>query len=159
MGCENSKNITKYKALDMTARSKAIDKQLSMDADRLSREFKLLLLGAGESGKSTIVKQMKIIYENGYSQDERIRYKKIIFKNVIDAIINILDAMEKLSVYFTCPARVKDAKLVRNFASTFFFKNQLTHEIYNSIKRLWSNDDLQMVLEHSREYQVGNSTK
>ena len=159
MGCENSKNLTKYKAFDMTARSKAIDKQLSMDADRLSRELKLLLLGAGESGKSTIVKQMKIIYENGYSQDERIRYKKIIFKNVIDSIITILDAMEKLRTYFTCPGRVRDAKLIRNFARTFFLQNQLTHEIYNSIKRLWSSDDVQMAFEHSREYHVGDSTK
>lgn len=42
-------------------RSKMIDKNLREDGEKAAREVKLLLLGAGESGKSTIVKQMKII--------------------------------------------------------------------------------------------------
>ena len=51
-------------------RSRKIDRELALDGEKASREVKLLLLGAGESGKSTIVKQMKIIHETGYSQEE-----------------------------------------------------------------------------------------
>lgn len=34
--------------------------------------------GSGESGKSTIVKQMKIIHQNGYTQDELMQFKNIV---------------------------------------------------------------------------------
>uniref|UniRef100_UPI003873CD69 Guanine nucleotide-binding protein G(t) subunit alpha-3 n=1 Tax=Homo sapiens TaxID=9606 RepID=UPI003873CD69 len=43
-------------------RSKELEKKLQEDAERDARTVKLLLLGADNSGKSTIVKQMKIIH-------------------------------------------------------------------------------------------------
>jgi guanine nucleotide-binding protein G(i) subunit alpha len=37
--------------------------------------------GSGESGKSTVVKQMKIIHQNGYSRDELMLFKVTIYKS------------------------------------------------------------------------------
>lgn len=57
------------------------------------QEVKVLLLGSGESGKSTIVKQMKILHQNGYTQEELYEYKPFIYKNVMDCIKNVINAI------------------------------------------------------------------
>lgn len=48
---------------------------------------RLLLLGAGESGKSTIVKQMRILHVDGFSEREKKQKIEDIKKNIRDAII------------------------------------------------------------------------
>ncbi|KAJ7899672.1 heterotrimeric G-protein alpha subunit, GPA3-like protein [Mycena leptocephala] len=67
------------------ARSDAIDRQISEDSKRYKKECKILLLGSGESGKSTIVKQMKIIHQAGFDARERAEYRTTIYKNVLDS--------------------------------------------------------------------------
>lgn len=66
--------------------SKQIDSQLSKEKRAVRQEVKLLLLGAGESGKSTFAKQMQIIHKNGFSEEERITQRPVIFCNVLDSI-------------------------------------------------------------------------
>mgnify|MGYP002717944425 FL=1 len=46
----------------------------------------MLLLGAGESGKSTILKQMKLINEGSYTDKEREAYKEIIYSNTVQSM-------------------------------------------------------------------------
>jgi len=57
------------------ARSKMIEKNLKEDGIQAAKDIKLLLLGAGESGKSTIVKQMKIIHESGFTSEDFKQYR------------------------------------------------------------------------------------
>ena len=49
----------------------------------MENEVKLLLLGAGESGKSTVAKQLKIIHQDGFTEEERASYKSIIYNNTV----------------------------------------------------------------------------
>ncbi|KAJ6596622.1 heterotrimeric G protein alpha subunit C [Mycena sp. CBHHK59/15] len=67
------------------ARSDAIDRQIDEDSKRYKKECKILLLGLGGSGKSTIVKQMKIIHQAGFSPAERAEYRTTIYQNVLDS--------------------------------------------------------------------------
>jgi len=54
--------------------------------------------GSGESGKSTVVKQMKIIHQNGFSVEERISYRTAIYHNLLESAQAIVLAMHKLSI-------------------------------------------------------------
>ncbi|KAF8154375.1 heterotrimeric G-protein alpha subunit, GPA3-like protein [Mycena galopus ATCC 62051] len=67
------------------ARSDAIDRQITEDSKRYKKECKILLLGSGESGKSTIVKQMKIIHQDGFDERERAEYRTTVYRNVLDS--------------------------------------------------------------------------
>ncbi|EGW31469.1 uncharacterized protein SPAPADRAFT_67528 [Spathaspora passalidarum NRRL Y-27907] len=58
-----------------------------------SQEIKILLLGSGESGKSTIVKQMKILHQDGYTQEELYEYRAFVYKNILDCIKNVINAI------------------------------------------------------------------
>lgn len=60
------------------------------------KEIKVLLLGSGESGKSTVVKQMKILHQNGFSEEELREYKPFVYKNVLDCIKNVITAIQEL---------------------------------------------------------------
>ena len=81
-------------------RSRKIDRELAIDGEKASREVKLLLLGAGESGKSTIVKQMKIIHETGYSSEECLQYQPVVYSNTIQSLMAIIRAMGQLRIDF-----------------------------------------------------------
>lgn len=67
------------------------------------KELKVLLLGSGESGKSTIVKQMKILHKNGFSESEAYEYKPFVFKNVLDCVKNIINAIIDLQPELIAP--------------------------------------------------------
>lgn len=79
-------------------KDKEIDDYLATEGNKYDREIKLLLLGlllsffrnvlkrctgSGESGKSTLAKQMKIIHLNGFTDEERSTFKVAIYNNVV----------------------------------------------------------------------------
>jgi hypothetical protein len=59
-----------------------------------------LCLGAGESGKSTVLKQMKLIYAQGFSKNEKLEWKPVVFNNIVQAFRMIYDAMNELELKF-----------------------------------------------------------
>merc|ERR1719410_2235167 len=96
MGCCGMKG-DKEEADDekrMRKTNKEIEKQIQKDKQVYRATHRLLLLGAGESGKSTLVKQMRILHvEDPFSVEERAEKKADIRQNIRDAILTIAQAM------------------------------------------------------------------
>ena len=58
------------------------------------------LPGAGESGKSTVLKQMRLIHTKGFQLPERKQWKVTIFQNLVHAFQVVFGAMEEQEVEF-----------------------------------------------------------
>ncbi|XP_023210029.1 guanine nucleotide-binding protein G(i) subunit alpha-like isoform X2 [Centruroides sculpturatus] len=152
MGCAVSSSADK----EAVERSKKIDKDLRADGERQAREAKLLLLGAGESGKSTIAKQMKIIHESGYSKEECLKYRLVVHSNTIQSLIIIIRAMGQLKINFGDPMRTEDARQFFTIAGTSQ-EGELTPELAAIMKKLWLDSGVQECFTRSREYQLNDS--
>lgn len=50
--------------------------------------------GAGESGKSTVLKQMRVIHAGGFNKAERRQWRAVIFSNLVNAFQVIISAMQ-----------------------------------------------------------------
>ena len=60
-------------------------------------------LGTGESGKSTFIKQMRIIHGSGYSDEERRSLIKLVYQNIYLAMYTLIRAMETLKIPYENP--------------------------------------------------------
>lgn len=54
--------------------------------------------GSGKSGKSTLVKQMKIIHQDGFSDAELAEYRPVVYKNVLDSAQAVVVYMRKIGL-------------------------------------------------------------
>ncbi|KAI8908865.1 guanine nucleotide binding protein, alpha subunit [Powellomyces hirtus] len=139
-------------------RNDAIDMALRKEKTDLRNEVKMLLLGAGESGKSTIIKQMKLIHDNGYSPDERLAFKEIIFSNTVQSMRVIMEAMYNMNIALTNPANEKWRALILDVP------NQIESEVFpadvaQAVKELWKDEGVLSCIERSREFQLNDSAQ
>lgn len=62
----------------------------------------VFLLGTGESGKSTFIKQMRIIHGSGYSDEDRKGFTKLVYQNIFTAMQAMIRAMDTLRIQYMC---------------------------------------------------------
>ncbi|KAF9925503.1 guanine nucleotide-binding protein subunit alpha [Linnemannia zychae] len=135
-----------------------IESQLKRDRATLRNEIKMLLLGAGESGKSTILKQMKLIHEGSYSKEERESYKEIIFSNTVQSMRVILEAMDSMKLPLYHESNRNYAILVTSLTAQIE-GDYMPHEVAVAIQNLWLDPNVQQAFSRSREYQLNDSAK
>ncbi len=73
--------------------SKKIDADLEEERRQMEiyrKEPKILILGPSDSGKSTLLKQFKILHCSGFSSEEKDQAKYQIYKNLLIAAIILL---------------------------------------------------------------------
>lgn len=68
--------------------------EIKRDKKNKKRDRRVLILGTGEAGKSTIMKQMYIIHKNGFPQEFIDRKRETIAHNIVDALTALLEGLD-----------------------------------------------------------------
>lgn len=82
--------------------SEAIDRSLLSSNKAQKRFVKLFLLGAGESGKSTMLKQMRLVHQQAFSDFERRQYTEVIWFDLIESMKLLLYNARRLKIPLDC---------------------------------------------------------
>eukprot|EP00823_Brevimastigomonas_motovehiculus_P005824 TRINITY_DN4448_c0_g1_i1.p1 TRINITY_DN4448_c0_g1~~TRINITY_DN4448_c0_g1_i1.p1 ORF type:complete len:359 (-),score=62.48 TRINITY_DN4448_c0_g1_i1:358-1434(-) len=133
--------------------SEQINSTLKKRCDDDRKVHKLLLLGAGESGKSTLFKQMFLIYGSGFEQGERKRYIPVVYANVLQCMRTLCIMSHRFS-----DGVVKELVNIRDdFEQKMRGDEIITEEIGQAIALLWADAGIQQTFLSRSKFQLLDS--
>ncbi|XP_078132646.1 guanine nucleotide-binding protein subunit alpha-12a isoform X2 [Sander vitreus] len=88
-------------------RSREIDAMLARERRAVRRLVKILLLGAGESGKSTFLKQMRIINGQQFDKKALLDFRDTIYENILksESVKYFLDNLDRIGQLNFIPSK------------------------------------------------------
>ncbi|KAA6406884.1 MAG: Guanine nucleotide-binding alpha-2 subunit [Lasallia pustulata] len=135
-----------------------IDKMIRRDKKALAHQVKILLLGAGESGKSTILKQMRIIHTGGFQLDERKEARQVIFSNLVVAYKIIIEEMKDMGVEF----ENRQSEMFEDIilaAKDIDINDPFPRDCLPAMIALWADGAVQQTIKRGNEYALHDNLK
>jgi len=136
---------------ELRKRNEEIEKLLKSERKKLDKMIKLLLLGTGESGKSTIAKQMKILHLQGFSDAEKKEFKSIICKNIFASIRTLIEACRAHKI----PFESSNEEIVEEVLNAS--EKSLDPNLAKRIARLWTDSGIQEAYKIRSQFQLMDS--
>lgn len=123
--------------------SKAIDVGLKDERKASATEIKLLLLGTGSSGKSTFLKQLKVLHKDGFSSTEVEQFKESLPNNA-------LHSMQKICNYLV-DGKVKISSKIKGKVDKIINASELDEDLAGLIVDLWAAKEVKKAFESRTE--------
>jgi len=133
--------------------SKAQDERLKENKIEDQQVNKLLLLGAGESGKSTLFKQLNSIYGRGLSDIERKNYAAVVHSNTVYCMQQLINAS---TTAVGAPVECQDSF---SFVKRMGPDTPLDPVNVEHFKNLWRDPGIQHTFTNRSKFQINDSAK
>ncbi|KAM9314142.1 guanine nucleotide-binding protein subunit alpha-12a [Pholidichthys leucotaenia] len=143
-------------------RSREIDAMLARERRAVRRLVKILLLGAGESGKSTFLKQMRIINGQEFDQKALLDFRDTIYENVLKGMRVLVDARDKLGIPWQSWENEKQGMLVMSWEGRVGASGVEPSEFQlyvMALCALWADTGIQEAYTRRSEFQLSESVK
>ncbi|KAG5279539.1 hypothetical protein AALO_G00078860 [Alosa alosa] len=151
-----SREVTEEAKVAKTMSSK-IDRDLFEHAKLESHVVKILLLGAAESGKSTLVKQIKIIHSNGFSRQELLSFKPAVLDNLLNSMKFVLQGMGLLRINLVNQRNKDHAEFVLTCDWCIGEDRELRPFLAQAFCSLWADQGVRVAAARGQEYQLNDS--
>ena len=134
------------------ANSKKLEKDMTQDHNADQQINKLLLLGAGESGKSTLFKQMIQIYGKGYPESERRNFIPIIYNNIIMSMKVLCQQCDNFQ-----PVEEQN-QMAKKLIEDCKGDEEIDEAIGSALQALWNDSGIRVTYDNRASYQLTDST-
>ena len=143
---------------DTARRNTLIEASIRRDKQRTGSEVKLLLLGAGESGKSTILKQMKVIHEGGFNRAERLSFRFAIHSNILDSAQRLCEERRKRDLTWTAQDLSEEEQTILD-TDPMSFAQSTPMEVLSCVRQIYRDPMIRHLIEKgSTEFYLLEST-
>ncbi|OQU93135.1 hypothetical protein SORBI_3001G484200 [Sorghum bicolor] len=146
--CSRSHSLDETEAAE-NAKSADIDRRILQETKAEQHIHKLLLLGAGESGKSTIFKQIKLLFQTGFDEAELKSYTSVIHANVYQTIKILYEGAKELaqvepdsSKYVLSPDSQEIGEKLSEIGVRLDYPS-LNKECVQDVRKLWQDPAIQ----------------
>eukprot|EP01083_Nonionella_stella_P178615 631427_1 len=151
-------------ALDEEGRLNALinnDLSVALRTDTIVK--KLVLLGAGGSGKSTFFKQLRCIHGKGFNDSDRLPFKKHVCHQIIQEMKRMIRFAEDM--FDDDPEQYKQFKLSddvteqRDYLLELRDDAPLTEKVGKSIEMLWNQQAIRHIFDERAQFAITDSTE
>lgn len=158
MGCANAKLTDEERAA--IKKSKEWDKSLTKKKIEHDRVIRVLLLGTGESGKSTILKQMRILYDKkGFTSIEKETFKVVVRRNIVESMQTLLEGVESFNIQMTNDQSLSAADYLNKIEAHDIDMWNNNPRIVECVQHLWTNETaIQESFQNRSKLQLLDST-
>lgn len=127
---------------------------IEKDKQAMKRQVKVLLLGAGESGKSTFLKQMRIIHGIKFENELIREYQQVIYQNLVKGMKVLADAREKLGIPWGDNNNVDLGRELFRFDHSLVLNPVNFNRCSSLLSRLWQDSGIRRAFDRRREFQL-----
>ena len=111
----------------------------------------------GFSGKSTWVKQMKIIHTDGFTQGELSAYRPTMLDNLLASMKYVLTGMGLLRINLEHSSNKIYAEIVLASPSCFDMEFKIIGRVRDAMKVLWNDRGVRLAVARGFDYELNDS--
>ncbi|PVF98560.1 guanine nucleotide binding protein, alpha subunit [Serendipita vermifera] len=137
-------------------------RKLNLDAEnemkkakkQMQKEAKILLLGSGDSGKTTIMKQMRLITNASFTRGELESFRQLVFTNLVTGMKAVIECLSEVGLDITSDPEASRAYQMIEIAPDIKDGEAFPEEYLHAFQLLWQHPIVRQGFDQTRQFAI-----